>query len=133
MRGADVAQDAQGAGGRVGELAGLRQPVGVVELRQDQRVDPLGVGGPLDALRELRPHVLDERVAHARELPQVPVVREDDAGAGEPERVQVRLGDDRLVRVRDPADVGDEARRRELRREEAQVAVERRQGGRRGR
>ena len=114
MRGADVAQDAQGGGGGVGELAGLRQPVGVVELRQDQRVDPLGVGRPLDALRELRPHVLDERVAHARELPQVPVVREHDAGAGEVEGVQVRLGDDRLARVGDAADVGDQTRRREL-------------------
>ena len=40
------------------------------------------------------------------------------------------LGDDRLVGVGDPADVGDQARRRELGREEAQVAVERRQGGR---
>ena len=49
MRGADRAQDAQGAGGGIGELAGLRQPVGIVELRQDQRVDPLGVGRPLDA------------------------------------------------------------------------------------
>ena len=106
------------------------QPVGIVELRQDQRVDPLGVGRPLDALRELRPHVLDERVAHARELAQVPVVREDDAGAGEVEGVQVRVGDDRLVGVGDPANVGDQARRRELGREEAQVAVERRQGGR---
>ncbi len=104
--------------------------VGVVELRQDQRVDPLGVRGPLDALRELRPHVLDERVAHARELPQVPVVREDDAGAVEVEGVQVRLGDDRLAGVGDAANVGDQTRRRELGREEAQVAVERRQGGR---
>ena len=76
------------------------RPYGIVELRQDQRVDPLGVGRPLDALRELRPHVLDERVAHARELPQVPVVREDDAGAGEAERVQVRVGDDRLAASR---------------------------------
>ena len=93
-------------------------PVGIVELRQDQRVDPLGVGRPLDALRELRPHVLDERVAHARELAQVPVVREDDAGAGEVEGVQVRVGDDRLAGVGDPANVGDQARRRELGRDE---------------
>ena len=88
---ADLAQDAQRGGGGVRELAGLGQPVRVVELRQDERVDPLGVGRPLDALRELRPHVLDERVAHARELAQVPVVREHDAGAVEAERVQVRL------------------------------------------
>ena len=114
-------------GGRIGELARLRQSVGIVELREDQRVDPLGVGRPLDPLRQLRPHVLDERVAHARELPQVPVVGEDDAGAGEMERMQVRVGDDRLVRVGDPAHVGDQARRRELGRDEAEVAVERRQ------
>ena len=108
---------------------GLRQPVGIIELRKDQRVDPLGVSGSLDALRQLRPHVLDERVAHARELPQVPVVREDDVRAGEAEGVQVRLGHDRLTGVGDPTDVGDEARRRELGREEAQVAVERGQRG----
>ena len=130
VRGADGAQDAQGAGGGVGELAGLRDAVGIVELRQDQRVDPLRVGRPLDALRELGPHVLEQRVAHARELPQVPVVREHDAGAGEMERVQVRLGDDRLAGVGDPANVGDEARRRELGRDQPQVAVERRQRGR---
>ena len=130
MRGADLAQDAEGGRSRVGELAGLRAPVRVVELRQDQRVDPLGVRGSLDPLRQLRPHVLHERVAHARELPQVAVVGEHDAGADEPERVQVRLGHDRLVGVGDTPDVGDQARRRELRREEAQVAVERRQGRR---
>ena len=98
--GADTAQDAQRLGGGIGELAGLRQSVGIVELRQDQRVDPLGVGRSLDALRKLRPHVLEERVAHARELPQVPVVREHDAGAGEVERVQVRVGNDRIARSR---------------------------------
>jgi len=80
--------------------------------------------------RKLRPHVLDQRVAHARELPQVPVVREDDAGAGELEGVQVRLGDDRLVGIGDTTNVRDQTRRRALRREEAQVAVERRQRGR---
>ena len=130
VRGADGAQDAEGARGGVRELARLRESEGIVELREDERVDPLGVGRPLDALRKLRPHVLEERVAHARELPQVPVVREDDARAREVERVQVRLGDDRFARVGDPADVRDQARRRELRREEAQVAVERRQRGR---
>ena len=46
------------------------------------------------------------------------------------EGVQVRVGDDRLVGVGDPANVGDQTRRRELGREEAQVAVERRQGRR---
>ena len=60
MRGADGAQDAERPGGRIGELAGLREPVGIVELRQDQRVDPLGVGRPLDLLRKLRPHVVEE-------------------------------------------------------------------------
>jgi hypothetical protein len=49
----------------------------------------------------------------------VAVVREDDAGAREAKRVQVRVGDDRLVGVRDSADVGDETRRRKLRRQEA--------------
>ena len=38
--------------------------------------------------------MLDERIAHARELPQVPVMGEDDAGAGEMEGVQVRVGND---------------------------------------
>ena len=74
--------------------------------------------------------MLDERVAHARELAQVPVMREDDAGAGEVEGVQVRVGDDRLVGVGDTANVCDKTRRRELGREETQVAVERWQGGR---
>ena len=108
---------------------GLRQPVRVLELRENQRVDPLRVGGSLDALREVRPQVLDERVAHAREAAQVSVVREDDAGADELEGVQVRLRDDRLVRVRDTPNMGDQARRRQLRRQEPQVAVERRHGG----
>jgi hypothetical protein len=119
VRSADSPQDAEGVGGGIGELAGLRQPVGILELRQNQRVDPLGVGGSLDVLRKLRPHMLDERVAHARELPQVPVVREDDAGAGEMEGVQVRVGDDRLAGVGDATNVGDQARRRELGGDEA--------------
>ena len=123
------AQDAKRIGGGVGELASLRNPIGIVELREDERVDPLGVGRPLDSLRELRPHVLEQRVAHARELPQMPVVREDDASAGEVEGVQVRLGDDRLAGVGDAANVGYQACRRELGRDGAQVAVERRQGG----
>ena len=76
---------------------GLRQAVGVVELRQHQRVDPLGVGRALDSLRQLRTHVLDELVAHARELAQMPVVGEHDLGAGEAERMQVRVGDDGLA------------------------------------
>jgi hypothetical protein len=119
MRGADPTQDAEGVRGGIGEFAGIRQSVGIVELRQDQRVDPLGVGGSLDALRKLRPHVLNERVAHVRELPQVPVVREHDAGADEMEGVQVRVGNDRLAGVGDPTDVGDQTRRRELGRDEA--------------
>ena len=76
------------------------------------------------------PNVVDEPVAHPRELPQVPVVREDDPGADEVEGVQVRVGHDRLAGVRHAANVGDQTRRRELRREEAEVAIERRQGGR---
>jgi hypothetical protein len=56
-------------------------------------------------------------------------VCEDDAGAGEVEGVQVRVGHDRFVGVGDSANVGDQTRRRELGREEAQVAVERRQSG----
>ena len=113
--------------GGIRELARLRDTVRIVELRQDQRVDPLGVGGALDVLRELGSHVVDERVAHARELAQVPVVREHDARAGEVERMQVRVGDDGLVGVGDAANVGDQTGRRELGREEAEVAVERRQ------
>ena len=124
MRGADAAQDAERARGRIGELADLWHAVGIAELRQDQRVDPLGIGGPLNALRELRPHMLDERVAHAGELPQAAVVREHDARAGELERVQVRLGHDRLARVGDAAHVGDERRRRQLGRDEAQISIE---------
>src|SRR5204862_7584540 len=57
VRGADGAQDAEGGGGGVGELAGRRPAVRVVELRQDQGVDPFGVGRSLDALRQLRQHV----------------------------------------------------------------------------
>jgi hypothetical protein len=71
--------------------------------------------------------VLDERVAHAGELPQVAIVREDDARARELERVQVRLGHDRLARVGDAAHVGDERRRRQLGRDQAQIAIEGRQ------
>src|SRR4051794_17614219 len=41
VRGADGAQDAQGGGGGLGEIAGLRRAVGIVELRQDEGVDPL--------------------------------------------------------------------------------------------
>ena len=52
-----------------------------------------------DALRQLRPHVVEERVAHAGELAQVPVVGEHDAGSDEMERVEVRVGDDRVARA----------------------------------
>jgi hypothetical protein len=130
MLGADLAQDAEGARGRIGELAGLRQSVGIRELREDERVDPFGVGGSLDVLCELRSHVLDERIAHARELPQVPVMRECHASAREEEGVEVRVGNDRVAGVRHPANVRDQARGRDLGGNEAQVAVERRQGGR---
>ena len=82
MRGANGAQDAEGPRGGIRELAGLGDSAGIGELREDEGVDPLGIGRALDALGELRPHVLEQRVAHARELPQVPVVREDDARAG---------------------------------------------------
>jgi hypothetical protein len=58
----------------------------------------------------------------------VAVVRQYDAGAGEMEGVQIRVGNDRIAGVGDPTDVGDQTRRRELGRDEAQVAVERRQG-----
>ena len=54
MLGADGAQDAESARGGVRELPRLREPERIVELRQDERVDPLGVGGSLDALRKLR-------------------------------------------------------------------------------
>ena len=125
-----VAQDAQRPDGRLGQLVRLRRAVGVVELGEDHRVDPLGVRRPLDAPCELRPDVLDERVAHARELAQVAVVGEDDAGAGEVERVQVRVGDDGLARVGHAADVGDRqvgailaAIRRRLRSNEGSVVA----------
>src|SRR5207248_5371317 len=89
--GANLAQDTEGAGSRVSEITRLGQSVRVVELRQDQRVNPFRVGRALDALRKLGPHVLDQRVAHAWELPQMAVVRKDDAGTRKVERVQVRV------------------------------------------
>ena len=118
------------AGRGIAELAGRRHSVRIVELRQDQCVDPLRVGRSLDALRKLRPHVLEKRVAHTRELPQVTVVGEHDAGAGEMERVEVRVGNDRVAGVRDPTNVGEKTRRRELGRDGTEIAVERRQRGR---
>jgi hypothetical protein len=60
-------------------------------------------------------------------LAEMAVVCEDDAGAGEAEGVQVCVGDDHLIRVGDSANVGDEARRRDLGGEKAQIAVERRE------
>jgi hypothetical protein len=45
------------------------------------------------------------------------------------EGVQVRVGNDRIGGVGDPTNVGDEAGRRELGRDEAEIAVERRQAG----
>ena len=62
-----------------------------------------------------------------RELAQMPVVRQDDLRSREPERMQVRVRDDRLLAVGDPANVGDEARRRELPGQRPEIAVERRQ------
>jgi hypothetical protein len=41
-------------------------------------------------------------------------VGEYNAGAGEMERVEVGVSDDRVTRVGDPTNVGDETRRREL-------------------
>jgi hypothetical protein len=104
-----------------------RSNEGNVELGQHEGVDPLGVRAPGDVARELGTDVLDESVAHAAELAQVPVVREHDARAGEVERVQVGLGDGGVLGVGDPADVRDEAGRLELGGEAAQVAVEARQ------
>ena len=104
---------------------GRRQAVGVLELGEHERVDPLGVRRPLDPLRELGPDVPDEVEPHARELAQVAVVGERDARAGEAERVEVRLRHHLALAVGDAAHVGDEARRRELGGQAAQVAVER--------
>jgi hypothetical protein len=53
--------------------------------------------------------MFDERVAHIGELPQVPVVRQDDAGAREVERVQIRVGDDGLRGSSGRSDVGSHA------------------------
>src|SRR6478752_4427564 len=112
--GADAAQDAKRLSGCVRELARLRDAIRIVQLRHDQRVDPFGVRGALDVLRELGSHVVDERIAHARELAQVPVVRERNARAGELERMQVRVGDDGLVGVGDAANVRDQTGWRQL-------------------
>ena len=120
----DLADDAQRRGPGVGELARLRDAVGILELREHERVDPLGVGRPGDALRQLGPDVPDEVVAHLAELAQMAVVRQRDLRAVEPERVQVRLRDQDVLAVGDAADVRDQARRSELGGQVAQVAVE---------
>jgi hypothetical protein len=101
--------------------------VGVLELREDERVDPLGVRRPVDPLREVGTDVAHEVEPHAGELAQVAVVCEGDRRAVEAERMQVRLGDQLALAVGDAADVRDQARRRELAGEAAQVPVERRE------
>ena len=54
---ADLAQDAQRGDRGVCELTGLGSAVGILELREHERVDPLGVRRPLDLARELGPDV----------------------------------------------------------------------------
>ena len=71
--------------------------------------------------------MLDKVVPHAGELAQVTVVRHCDARAGELERVQVGLGDRVVPGVGDAADVSDEAGRRELGSQVAEVLIEARQ------
>ena len=124
MTGSDLAQDAQRGDRGVCELTRLRHAVGILELREHERVDPLGVRRPLDRLRELGPDVADEVVAHAPELAQMTVVRQRDARAAEAKRVQVRLRDHLAIAVGDAADVRDEAGRSELGRQSTEVAVE---------
>ena len=121
MRGANLPQDPECVGGGICELRRFGQAIGIIELRQDQRIDPLGVGSPLDPLRQFGTDVLDQRVAHPGELPEMPVVGERDPRAGELERVQVGVGDDRLARVGHASHVSDQARRGQLGRDESQV------------
>jgi hypothetical protein len=76
VAGACVSQEPQRGGDGVGELAHLRLAVGIVELGENERVDPFGVRPPGDVARQLRADVLDEVVSHAGELAQMAVVRE---------------------------------------------------------
>ena len=113
-RRADLAEDAQRGRGGVGQLARLRLAERILELRQHERVDPLGVRRALDVVREVGRDVLEQVEAHAAELAQVAVVGERDARAGEAERVQVGLGHHLALALGDAAHVGDQAGRSEL-------------------
>jgi hypothetical protein len=71
-------------------------------------------------------HVADEVEAHARELAQMPVVRERHLHAREAERVQVRLRQHLVLAAGDSADMRDHAPRGHLLGEAARASASRR-------
>ena len=121
---AHVAQDLERLAHGARHLLGANARERVREPREHERVDPLAVGGALDHPEDSRIDVLEQVVAHAREVVQVAVLREREARALEQERVHVLQADRFAAVVDDAAHVRDQRRRSHLARERAQVAVE---------
>ena len=99
-------------------------PVGVGELGEQERVDPLAVGGAAHRAGEVRLDVGEQGELHLLEAGELPVVRQRQARAVEEEGVEVLRADHRAGVVRHPAQVGQGARRLHLAGERPQVAVE---------
>ena len=107
-----------------------KSAVRVGELREQERVDPLAVGGPADLPRQGGLDVGQQRELHLGEARDLPVVRQRQARAVEEEGVDVLLADDHGSRVvRDAAQVREQAGRLHLAGEGAQVPVEDRELG----
>ncbi len=121
------AEDSQGRFERPEHLVFARIAAWILELRDEQRIDPLAVRGAADARQELRLHVRREVRLHLGEPGEVAVVRERPLQPLELERVHVLQRDLDRGRVGDAAHVGEHATRRDLGGEVLQVAVEHRQ------
>ena len=102
----------------------------ILELRQEQGIDDLAVGGPGDLHRDLGPHAPHEIALHLAEPVEVAIVGQGDPRTGEGEGMDILRRNDGVRAVVHAPNMGDHATRRDLLRERLQVAVDDRLEGR---
>ena len=108
-------------------LAGRKLPR-VVELRQQQCVDPFAVGRAGYIACNLGPDVAAQFIAHIPEAIEIAVMRHHQFRARVPERVNILIRDADVAMKRHAADMAQKAVRPDLLRQALQISVENRKG-----
>ena len=117
---------------RVTAPAASSSPIGAngsASCERTSAINPLRIGGALDQPNQPGLDVIEQLVAHDREVVKVAVLGQREAGAVEMERVDVLKAHGLGAVVDDPAHMGDESCDAELACQVAQVAVEVGDGG----